>query len=101
MTKGKIPEGLLVRHKPCNNHLCCNPEHLILGTHADNMRDLVEARTQAGEGNPNSKLSYDKVKVIRDLRRKGATLKQLSLAFGVHFSTIDLIVRGKTWKEDP
>lgn len=35
---GAISEGYVIRHT-CDNPKCCNPEHLIIGTHNDNMQD--------------------------------------------------------------
>lgn len=44
---GPIPEGMEVRHA-CHRRACINPEHLSVGTRADNMRDMVAA----GRENP-------------------------------------------------
>ena len=43
LANGPIPRGLLVLHH-CDNPPCCNPDHLFLGTHADNAAD----RTRKG-----------------------------------------------------
>lgn len=37
---GPIPDGLVVRHG-CDRPRCINPEHLSIGTHADNAMDRV------------------------------------------------------------
>ena len=57
INKGDIPEGLVIRHT-CDNPACINPDHLILGTQKDNVKDMLERdrfRDARGEKNPNFK----------------------------------------------
>lgn len=41
LTYGRVPKGLVVRHK-CDNPPCVRPDHLESGTPADNSHDMVE-----------------------------------------------------------
>ena len=40
LTHGEPPEGAHILHT-CDNPPCCNPSHLRLGTHQENMADRV------------------------------------------------------------
>ncbi len=48
LTFGAFDKSLLVCHK-CDNGLCCNPDHLFLGTPSDNNRDrMMKGRSTGG-----------------------------------------------------
>jgi hypothetical protein len=47
LTYGDIPDGLFVLHK-CDVKLCVNPDHLWLGTNADNIRDAADKGLLSG-----------------------------------------------------
>jgi len=93
----EIPDGVVVRHI-CDNPLCVNPAHLVLGTHADNMRDMVRRDRQAkGCSVASAKLTPDDVREIRELRKAGMTYRQISQRYGVCKKTPIDIVHGRTW----
>lgn len=94
---GEIPEGMIVRHK-CDNRLCINPEHLELGTHQDNMKDMVNRDRQCrGEKSPFAKLSEKDIPDIRILLQNGVTQSEIALKYNVSRTTVGYIKRNKTW----
>jgi hypothetical protein len=102
--KGPIPPGLLVCHH-CDNPRCVNPEHLFLGTVADNSADMVRKGrshhhngSRRGAGNPNAKLSTADVELIRQAVARGQDDASVAVRFGVTRTTIKDIRLGKTWR---
>jgi hypothetical protein len=80
-----------------------NPDHLFIGTHADNMRDKVSKGRQSrvsggsmhGEKNGSCKLS--EAEVIEILNAKDATQTALAEKYGVSSGQISKIQRGVKW----
>lgn len=93
--------GLFVCHK-CDNPLCVRPDHLFLGTHAENMADMVsKGRANRGEKRPAAKLTEADVQFIRASYQAGSPIVgaiALSERFGVNYYTVMAIITGKAWK---
>ena len=93
---GPIPPWLMVCHK-CNNPSCVNPNHLYLGTRADNMEDMAEAGSCKGERHSQARLTRGKVRNIRKRLLAGQSVTSIALAYGVSRGAIYDIAQGKTW----
>lgn len=93
--KGPIPDDLWVLHK-CDNRLCCNPNHLFLGTHLDNVEDakLKNRYSKIFQGNK-TKLSDSQVKEIRS---SPLSMKALAKLFGVCPPTIKNVLSQRCYK---
>lgn len=94
--KGPIPEGLCVMHR-CDVPRCVNPTHLVLGTKADNSRDMLR---KGRDGHPVPKLSYEQVLEVRAMLAQGATKAAVCERFGICRSTVQDIEAGATWGRD-
>jgi len=94
MCNGRIPSGLCVLHK-CDNPPCVNPEHLFLGTRADNVADKKAKGRCSRLGR--RKLRPEDVFAVRSLLESGLTLEKIASIFGVQKACIHKIKAGKTW----
>lgn len=97
---GTIPVGLLVCHK-CDNPKCVNPNHLFLGTNADNTRDMALKGRRAvfsGESHGHAKLTENDVLVIRaEYSGGGVAQRDLARRYNVRQQAISRVVTKKTW----
>lgn len=98
LTNGPIPDGLNACHK-CDTPRCVNPDHLFLGTHLDNARDMVaKGRSCHGVKRKNAKLNDDAVRQIRNDLAAGHTQRSIAERFGVNTSLISNIHTGDKWR---
>jgi nitrite reductase/ring-hydroxylating ferredoxin subunit len=95
--KGEIPDGLCVRHT-CDNKLCVNPDHLLLGTQAENIKDSVNrGRNPKGESSGQSKVTEFQVKIMREAYDAGHKVKHIAKYFGLKDAQTYCIVTRKAW----
>lgn len=103
LTTGALPApGVMALHR-CDTPRCVNPAHLFLGTMRDNMRDAVAKGRHRngiiqGEVNGKSKLTAERVRLIRHAHAHGTAVKTLAAAHGVSIRAIYYVVNRRTWK---
>lgn len=89
LKNGEIPNKLQVCHK-CDVKLCCNPDHLFLGTQLDNIKDCINKNRKT---NPPimtrdiggiAKVNSKQLKEMVSFRIKGAKLKELASIYNMN-----------------
>ena len=95
---GPYAEQLCVLHT-CDRPQCCNPDHLWLGTRADNNADKVakgrhRSGDQRGERNPGAKLTEAEA---REIRGKTGTQSAIASQYGISQALMSHIKRGDCW----
>lgn len=106
LENGPVPFGQVVRHK-CDTPLCCNVQRcLILGTQADNMRDM-DQRGRAnrfpegwehGEQRYNAKLTEELVRNARAAHGAGESIASLAREAGVSEACMSAAIHRRAWR---
>ena len=98
--KGKIPHKKNVCHS-CDNTICCNPEHLWLGSQADNVRDMIIKKRDHksfGINHHRAKVTEKDVYEIRKKYNEGMKMKSIHRLLNIPYRTIQHICTNNTWK---
>jgi len=99
----------------CDNPICVNPSHVVIGTSKLNRQDCVAKRRDnpafgknngththrekyQGENNGRAKLTNEDVLEIRRLHANGMSHRSIAKKYGMAKSPIGDLLRGKTWK---
>lgn len=99
--KGEVPEGLGVLHT-CDIPMCVNPEHLYLGTQADNIRDMDARGRRVSPAGQDSHLARFTNQQADEIRLKYSSGKYshriLANEYLVSRATIKRVIDGSTYK---
>lgn len=98
---GVDPNQLCVLHS-CDNPKCVNPKHLSLGTHGNNMEDMVlkgRAGSLRGIDNPHSKLTEQQALDIKsEYNLRTLSTYKIAKKYNVSQGTVCAIGAGRLWK---
>ncbi len=102
LTNGVITDpDVCVLHR-CDNRKCVRPDHLFIGTRADNVRDMHEKGRGAGQfargdAHPRSKVTTGQVLQIRARREAGETMPAIAKDYGISPENVSGITNGHHW----
>jgi len=99
---GPIPSGRCVCHR-CDNPICVNPQHLFIGTQAENLADMTaKGRSHKvgpiGSANPKSIFNETQVRSMRRMAAEGTRTCAIWREFGGSYTAVRLILKGTNWK---
>lgn len=78
----------------CDNPICCNPAHLFIGSHAENMADK-KRKGRVSRSRHRAKLTPEDVIHMRQQKKAGATKKALALLYEVSEATVSGALYGR------
>lgn len=90
LVNGHIPDGQVIRHT-CDNPPCCNPDHLVAGSQADNVSDM-HAR---GRRKYESRLTDADIAEIARRCASGEAVANVARHFGISASYASMISNRK------
>lgn len=94
LTHGSIPAGLEVCHR-CDVPHCCNPSHLFLGTHTDNVRDASRKGRLRVARPRRQKITAAQLSEIDALLAADVSQREVARRFGVSEGWVSLYRRGE------
>lgn len=94
--KGDFDEKLIVRHI-CDIPFCINPDHLILGTHQDNVQDRV-LRNRSAKGIYNGRSKLTEIEVLEIFNDNTTPIMHLAKKYKVDPKNIRNIKNKKIWQ---
>lgn len=98
---GDVPKDKFVLHH-CDNPKCVNPDHLMIGTHRENVAQMVKrGRVLCGEKNGSSVMTENQVRDIVAKLAAGAQVRTLAREMGISRSAVRNIAKGHSWKHIP
>ena len=99
LTFDAIPDGLFVLHR-CDTPACVRPDHLFLGTHRDNMDDMVaKGRQERDERHHSAVFTNDQVRQFREYsQRTGRGYRRLAREFGTPLGAMKDVLRGRSYR---
>jgi predicted XRE-type DNA-binding protein len=89
----KVPHGFCVLHR-CDMPWCVNPDHLFLGTHRDNIADMVAKKRNFKISELTTKVTPEQAAAIR--QAKGPQ-REIAAKYGIAQPTVSAIKTGRRW----